>query len=188
MADTFESAEGDLASRLMAALAAGQAAGGDARGRQSAALLVVREGGGYGGYDDRYIDLRVEDHETPIVELQRLLDIHHGREIGARAERRLYTSATSSPENLNELLRTVLAEVETAVELDPANGWLWMTLAEARLEAGDLDAAAEAGVRALQLDPWIKTAVLQGIGGRPLAIEALLEIDAFRHAWTEIGG
>ena len=65
-----------LADALMAALAAGQAAGGDKRGRQSAALLVVREGGGYAGSNDRFIDLRVEDHPKPIDELQRLLDMH----------------------------------------------------------------------------------------------------------------
>ena len=67
-----------LADALMAALAAGQAAGGDKRGRQSAALLVVREGGGYAGSNDRFIDLRVEDHPKPIDELQRLLDMHKG--------------------------------------------------------------------------------------------------------------
>ena len=53
-----------------------QAAGGDKRGRQSAALLVVREKGGYGGATDRYIDLRVADHKTPIQELGRLLKLH----------------------------------------------------------------------------------------------------------------
>jgi uncharacterized Ntn-hydrolase superfamily protein len=62
--------------RLVAALAAGQATGGDARGQQSAALLVVRPGGGYGGLSDRLLDLRVDDHATPIDELRRLLDLH----------------------------------------------------------------------------------------------------------------
>jgi len=66
----------ELADWLMAALIAGQDAGGDKRGRQSAALLVVRENAGYGGINDRYIDLRVEDHPTPILELHRLLEIH----------------------------------------------------------------------------------------------------------------
>lgn len=73
MAATFEKTKGALAERLVAALAAGQAAGGDKRGRQSAALLVVRRGGGYARYDDRYIDLHVEDHPKPIEELTRLL-------------------------------------------------------------------------------------------------------------------
>ena len=61
---------------LVACLAAGEAAGGDRRGRQSAALLVVRAGGGYGGHDDRWIDLRVDDHPEPIGELARLLSLH----------------------------------------------------------------------------------------------------------------
>jgi len=78
MASTFEAgANLPLADRLVKALAAGQAAGGDSRGQQSAALLVVRAKGGYGGYNDRYIDLRVDDSPKPIEELARLLETHH---------------------------------------------------------------------------------------------------------------
>jgi uncharacterized Ntn-hydrolase superfamily protein len=76
MAHTFEETSGPLYDRLIAALAAGQAAGGDSRGQQSAALLVVREGGGYGGFNDRFIDLRVDDHPRPIEELARILQLH----------------------------------------------------------------------------------------------------------------
>lgn len=76
LAQTFEQSEGPLWRRLLVALVAGQAAGGDSRGMQSAALLVVREAGGYGGFNDRFIDLRVDDHAQPITELTRLLDIH----------------------------------------------------------------------------------------------------------------
>lgn len=76
MAHTFEQTGGRLCDRLLAALAAGQAAGGDSRGQQSAALLVVRERGGYGGFNDRFIDLRVDDHPQPIEELQRILQLH----------------------------------------------------------------------------------------------------------------
>ncbi len=76
MARTFEQTTGLLCDRLVAALAAGQAAGGDSRGQQSAALLVVREGGGYSGFNDRFIDLRVDDHFQPITELQRILQLH----------------------------------------------------------------------------------------------------------------
>lgn len=65
-----------LAHRLLDALAAGDAAGGDRRGRQSAALLVVRAGAGYNGMDDLVADLRVDDHATPVVELARLLDLN----------------------------------------------------------------------------------------------------------------
>jgi len=65
--------EAPLANRLLEALTAGDLAGGDRRGRQSAALLVVKEGAGYGGLDDIAVDLRVDDHPTPISELTRLL-------------------------------------------------------------------------------------------------------------------
>jgi uncharacterized Ntn-hydrolase superfamily protein len=77
LARTFEASRGALAERLVAALAEGQAAGGDRRGQESAALLVVRPHGGYGGFNDRYIDLRVDDHPAPIDELKRLLELHH---------------------------------------------------------------------------------------------------------------
>jgi len=76
MAKAFEAGSGTLAERMLAALEAGQQAGGDRRGMQSAALLVVREGWGYGGQNDRYMDLRVEDHAEPIAELRRLHDLH----------------------------------------------------------------------------------------------------------------
>jgi uncharacterized Ntn-hydrolase superfamily protein len=65
-----------LARRVLAALAAGDAAGGDRRGRQAAAILVVTPGGGYGGGSDVLVDLRVDDHPAPVVELARLLDLH----------------------------------------------------------------------------------------------------------------
>jgi uncharacterized Ntn-hydrolase superfamily protein len=77
MALAYEQAKGELADRLVAALAAGQAAGGDRRGQQSAAVLVVRQGGGYGGNNDRYLDLRVDDDPAPIERLQALVDLHH---------------------------------------------------------------------------------------------------------------
>jgi uncharacterized Ntn-hydrolase superfamily protein len=71
----FGVTEGDLSDRLLAALLAGDAAGGDRRGKQSAALLVVREGGGYEGRSDRYIDLRVDDHPDAPAELARLFGV-----------------------------------------------------------------------------------------------------------------
>ncbi len=77
LAETFEATEGSLAERLVAALGAGDEAGGDRRGRQGAALLVVRAGAGYGGFNDRYIDLRVDDHDAPVGRLRELLGLHH---------------------------------------------------------------------------------------------------------------
>ncbi|WP_436698324.1 DUF1028 domain-containing protein [Nocardioides sp. BYT-33-1] len=90
-----------LQDRLLAALAAGDAAGGDRRGRQSAAILVVRDGAGYGGLDDVAVDLRVDDHPTPIEELTRLLDLHD-----------LYLTASTEDERVpvDDALR---AELET---------------------------------------------------------------------------
>jgi uncharacterized Ntn-hydrolase superfamily protein len=76
LAETFERTRGSLADRLMAALKAGQAGGGDKRGMQSAALLVVRKNGGYLGANDRFIDIRVYDAVDPIAELERLLALH----------------------------------------------------------------------------------------------------------------
>ncbi len=76
MAERLQQSTGELAERLLAALEAGQSAGGDRRGQQSAALYVARAGGSYGGLLDRYIDLRVDDHPSPITELGRLLRLH----------------------------------------------------------------------------------------------------------------
>jgi uncharacterized Ntn-hydrolase superfamily protein len=77
LATTFTATAGrPLAERLVECLAAAQAAGGDRRGQQSAALLVVEKDGGYGGLTDTLVDLRVDDHEQPVVELARLYGIH----------------------------------------------------------------------------------------------------------------
>jgi uncharacterized Ntn-hydrolase superfamily protein len=76
MARSYESTPGDIADRLLAALSAGQREGGDRRGQQSAALLAVRKEGGYGGGFDRWIDLRVDDHPSPIEELKRIFKVY----------------------------------------------------------------------------------------------------------------
>ncbi len=76
MAEAYVASSGPLAERLIVALRAAQRAGGDRRGQESAAVLVVKEGGGYGGRNDRYIDLRVDHHDDPIEELSKLLGLH----------------------------------------------------------------------------------------------------------------
>ena len=76
MADTYESTAGGLPERLIAALHAGNEAGGDARGEQSAALYVVRPEGGYDGGNDRWIDIRIDDHDHPIDELERVFRLY----------------------------------------------------------------------------------------------------------------
>jgi uncharacterized Ntn-hydrolase superfamily protein len=100
IAKTFEETQGPLAERLVAALAAGQAAGGDSRGKQSAALLVVRFAGSYGGRSDRYVDLRVDDHPEPIAELERILGLH-----------RLYLTK-STPEELIPVDENIARELQ----------------------------------------------------------------------------
>jgi uncharacterized Ntn-hydrolase superfamily protein len=75
MAKAYEETSGDLIEKLFAALTAGQKAGGDRRGQQSAAILVVREKGGYEGFSDRYVDLRVDDSPQPIEELRRVFNV-----------------------------------------------------------------------------------------------------------------
>jgi len=79
MSRAFREATGSLAERLLVALAAGDQAGGDRSGKQSAALLVVKAGGGYRGGNDRLVDLRVDDAKEPVAELKRLYAIHAAR-------------------------------------------------------------------------------------------------------------
>lgn len=105
MGQTFISTDGTLAERLLAALNAGQAAGGDSRGQQSAALLVVKEAGGYGGFNDRYIDLRVDDHPEPITELIRIYHLQQLYFAPAKAERITAIEGEIKEELVRELTR-----------------------------------------------------------------------------------
>jgi uncharacterized Ntn-hydrolase superfamily protein len=109
LAETFERSRGSLADRLIAALVAGQAGGGDKRGMQSAALLVVRAGAGYLGLNDRYIDIRVYDAPDPIKELQRLYELH-----------KLYFFSTDSAD-LVSITPALQRELEVILLREPAN-------------------------------------------------------------------
>jgi uncharacterized Ntn-hydrolase superfamily protein len=104
LAETFENAKGTLARRLVAALDAAQNAGGDKRGRQSAALLIVKEGGSYGGYNDRFVDLRVDDDPEPIKKLEHLLGLHE-----------LYFNRTT-PEEMVEVTSEVAKDIQGALK------------------------------------------------------------------------
>ncbi|MGI8524278.1 MAG: DUF1028 domain-containing protein [Nocardioides sp.] len=104
MQDAWEASDDDqLGRRLLAALTAGDTAGGDKRGRQSAALLVVRDGAGYGGLDDIAVDLRVDDHTDPVTELARLLDLND-----------LYLTASTEEEQV-EVTPELAAELDERV-------------------------------------------------------------------------
>ena len=136
-----------LAERLYAAIVAGDKAGGDSRGHQSAALLVVRANGGYGGFTDRAIDLRVDDAKDPIGELGRLLGIglvnaYWNRGWTAFTEKK-YADALPWQEKAAQM-----AETEAAVLPE-----VLYDLAVIRLAAGDKDAARKALDRAVSLNP-----------------------------------
>ena len=108
LAEAFERSAGGLADRLVAALKAGQAGGGDKRGMQSASLLVVRKNGGYLGANDRFIDIRVYDAPDPIAELERLLALH-----------KLHFFP-SEPGDLIPITPAVVAQLEPILLAEPA--------------------------------------------------------------------
>ena len=131
MAETFERSRGSLADRLLAALVAGQAGGGDRRGMQSAALLVVRAKGGYLGGTDRYIDIRVYDAPDPIKELQRLYALH-----------KLYFF-TSDSADLVPITPALQKELEAILLTEPANQpQKWLAAAQPSLNSTFLTALA----------------------------------------------
>ena len=107
LAETFDRTKGSLADRLLAALKAGQAGGGDRRGMQSASLLVVRKHGGYLGANDRFIDIRVYDAPDPIAELERLLALH-----------KLHFFP-SEPDNLIPITPVIVAQLEPILLSEP---------------------------------------------------------------------
>jgi uncharacterized Ntn-hydrolase superfamily protein len=129
MQDAYEATDPDepLARRLLAALAAGDDAGGDRRGRQSAALLVVREGAGYAGGDDIAVDLRVDDHPDPVTELARLLDLND-----------LYLTASTEAEQvpITDELRDEIDKRVHELGFDDLNGWAGTENYEMRVDAG----------------------------------------------------
>ena len=113
MAESFEGSSGPLAVRLIDCLAAAQAAGGDSRGQQSSALLVVERDGGYARMSDTVVELRVEDHELPIEELRRIYKLHD--EIFGKTPRRLWLDVD---DELASELRERLAQIGYEGELE----------------------------------------------------------------------
>ena len=189
MAAAFEAAPGGFATRLVYALAAGQAAGGDARGRQSAALLVVRKQGGYLGLNDRYIDLHVEDHPTPIRELSRLLEIRLAQLAHTDAKALLQRAQDAEGAEQAGLLDQAHGLMEHALELYPEDDYGWWLLARIQLLQGQPEAAALAAQRALIENPtWrrLPAAIRASLGVAPEEIAALLEVDSFRSVWQSL--
>jgi uncharacterized Ntn-hydrolase superfamily protein len=146
MEKTFLETTGTLAERLYAALLAGNDAGGDARGKQSAALLVVKENAGYGGYTDRAIDIRVDDHQEPFKELGRLLDYAQMNYSWNEA----WTLFTKK--KFNE----ALPHMERTAKLAPENPEVLYDLAVIQLAAGKKESALTSLAKAVSLNPKLK--------------------------------
>jgi uncharacterized Ntn-hydrolase superfamily protein len=125
MAAAFEETDGGLPERLIAALHAGNDAGGDSRGEQSTALYVAKEGGGYDGKNDRWVDVRVDDHPRPIDELERVFKLYD-----------VTLLAREEPEDVRELSGETAAAVSAALgELGFTDGSPDETFDEADREA-----------------------------------------------------
>ena len=143
IASVFETSTGPLAERMLAALDAGQAAGGDARGTQAAALVVAKPLAGAAGFGDRAIDLRVDDSRAPLVELRRLLNMFRSRQLVADANTRL------SEKKIVEAAAAAIAARDTSPENDEA----WVAWAATELAAGRKPSALDALSRAIELNP-----------------------------------
>lgn len=147
MESAFLSTRGTLAERLYAALLAGEAQGGDSRGKQSAALLVVKQAAGYGGYTDRAIDIRVDDHLEPFVELGRLLDLAQLN----------YTWNEAWTLFSNGKGVEALPYMEKAAQINPEHPEVLYDLAVIRLSAGETAGALAALKRAIAINPNLKS-------------------------------
>lgn len=155
MARAFQSTQGKLAERLLAALVAGQRAGGDTRGQQSAALLVVRAQSDINGVGDHYVDLRVDDHKTPIVELQRLYEIWETNFYplieSERIRRLLREKKYASAQHAH---REFVAKVERIARKHPSDADFNESVASCLAENDlGLDAALRYAKRAAKLKP-----------------------------------
>jgi uncharacterized Ntn-hydrolase superfamily protein len=169
MEKAFLETKGTLARRMYVALVAGDAAGGDSRGRQSASLLVAREGAGFNGGSDRAIDIRVDDHTDPFKELGRLLDYAEMNYAWNRA----WTAFTQ------KRFAEALVAQEHAATLAPENAELIYDLAVIRLAAGKRAEALPALEKALRLNPKLKKQAavdkdLDALRGEP-AFQAMIK-------------
>lgn len=147
MESTFVLVKGTLAERLYAALLSGDRQGGDARGRQSAALLVVKKNAGYGGFTDRAIDIRVDDNPDPFNELGRLLN-YAQMNYAWNEGWTLFTRRKPGE---------ALPHLERAAQLAPKNPEVLYDLAVICLAGGKDTEALDALRRALELNPKLKS-------------------------------
>lgn len=146
MEKAFLETSGTLAERMYAAMLAGNSKGGDSRGKQSAALIVVKDKAGYGGFTDGAIDIRVDDHKEPFVELGRLLNMAQMN----------YSWNDAWTLFTEKKYQAALPYMEHCAKLAPDYAEVLYDLAVIRLAAGDKDGAMEALKRALKLNPKLK--------------------------------
>ncbi|RPI06937.1 MAG: DUF1028 domain-containing protein [Ignavibacteriae bacterium] len=146
MESVFLKTKGTLADRLYAALCAGDQQGGDSRGRQSAALIVVKKNAGYGGFNDKAIDIRVDDHPDPFRELGRLLNYAQMNYSWNEA----WTFFT------HKQFERALPCMERTALLAPENPEVLYDLTVIRTAAGKISGALEALEKALMLNPKLK--------------------------------
>ncbi len=143
MARAFQATAGTLAERLLASVEAGEAAGGDRRGKQEAYLIVVRRGASSGGFSDKVVEIRVDDHPEPVREARRILNrITSGRMV--QEGNRLLQEGEGT---------LGMDRIQAAVTLSPENDNAWMALARARLARGEPEEALQAVARAVELNP-----------------------------------
>jgi uncharacterized Ntn-hydrolase superfamily protein len=143
MVRSFESSSGPLAERFLAALDAAQAAGGDARGTQSAALLIVKPLAGAAGFSDRAIDLRVDDSKQPLVELRRLLNMERSGEMIVEVNEKLRQGD----------LKGALTEALVACDRSPENDNAWVAMGSVYVKMDRKSDAQAALKRAVELNP-----------------------------------
>jgi uncharacterized Ntn-hydrolase superfamily protein len=149
MAKAFETSSGDLADRMMAALEAAQAEGGDLRGRQSAALLVVKGTPEENPWDNKLFDLRIEDHPEPLKELKRLIRIN-----------RAYIHANNGDLYLEEgMTKEALDEYSKAANYYPENPELPFWTAVTLAGSGKLDTALPIFADVFAKDPKLRILV-----------------------------
>jgi uncharacterized Ntn-hydrolase superfamily protein len=169
MGRAFEATHGELAEKLFAALKAGDDAGGDSRGKQSASMLVVRKGGGRNFNNDRYIYINVDDNPQPIPELRRLLDMNLGMN---------YQDKISKLMTANKPKEARDAAAKYAQYMPSANAQ--MTLGTMDYNLGDKTASLADFRKALQLDPNVRRRFEPAANGQPNGrMKAILEDKEF---------
>jgi len=168
MGAAFEATPGELAEKLYAALAAGEKAGGDSRGRQSASLLVVRKQGGRNINNDRYVYLNVDDHPDPLWELRRLLDMNLGY---------TYRDKALKAAGLGQIAAARDAG-ERAARYLPKQTDIWIVSGLLEYVLGKRDTALERFHKARDLDPGFRS-LFERLAGSRVLFQPILHDDDF---------